>query len=141
MEPPANCKPWREGRSAGQQKAKLREIAAVQGQIDNLAVMHGLTQVVGGRQKRRVRFDLHGLLRQSHLKVHGHLRDLIDAQADAFLHVFAKSLRGNLQPVVANRQQHEQVIALRIAYAAAGESSFRLNRGDLGRWHARAAGV
>ena len=71
----------------------------------------------------------------------GHLRDLVDAQADAFLHILAKTLCRNLQPIVPNRQQHEQVIALRIAYAAACESRFILSRGNLGRRHARAAGV
>ena len=101
----------RQGCGPGQQKAKLGEVAAVQRQIDNLAIMHGFTQVIGGRQESRIRFDLHGLLRQSYLQVYGHLRHLVNTQADAFLHVLAKSLRRNLQPVMANRQQHEQVIA------------------------------
>ena len=49
-------------RSAGQQKAKLGEVAAVEREIDSLAIIHGLTQVVGGLHQHRVSLHIDGLL-------------------------------------------------------------------------------
>ena len=95
----ASCfeQPGRQGHHARLKQPELREVAAVQRKVENLALHHGLPETTyRALHQSRVRAHFNLLRLSAQLEVNGDGGGFVDVQRDALLQVLLETFRLNL---------------------------------------------
>ena len=123
--------PGGERRHAGLQQPELREVAAVQRQVDELASGHDAPQGVRrGVDDLRAAADRDGLLDRRQLQLHVQPHRLADGYDNGLAHGRAEARGGDGHAVGADRQQRQAIETVCPGRRLAAQTRFALLGGD-----------